>query len=303
MNQRWQAKRCIREVVSRSFMAWLPFLFAVQLPPQLASAAGAERESVREEREGKERAAKTACLSGDYAEGVALLAELYVGFGDITYLFNQARCFEQNGRYADAIVRFREYQRKNRSAGNAPDAEVDRHIAECEALLEKQKGKAPAAAVEPTAPPAALAPPASPPADSRPPPASAAPANEPSATAIAQPSAEPTGSGSGLRIGGITAMAVGVLAVGAGVLLNVKANDLVSELTSSPTSYDRDKASARSTYETVAWLGYGAGTVCVLGGAILYFVGHSRKQTPTTSLAVRPLVGQTEYGAVLQGRF
>jgi hypothetical protein len=50
-------------------------------------------------REGNERLARTACLSGDYAKGVALLAELYVSTRDIIYLFNQGRCFEQNGKY------------------------------------------------------------------------------------------------------------------------------------------------------------------------------------------------------------
>ena len=84
----------------------LPFLVAVQ---------GAQAGS----RESKERAAKTACLSGDAAKGVALLAELYVDTNDIIYLFNQGRCFEQNGRYADAIIRFREYQGKNRDAGRS----------------------------------------------------------------------------------------------------------------------------------------------------------------------------------------
>ena len=88
-------------------------------------------------KESKERAAKTACLSGDAAKGVALLAELYVTTNDLNYLFNQGRCFEQNGRYADAIVRFREYQRKTTDGGHAPDAVADKHIADCQALLDK----------------------------------------------------------------------------------------------------------------------------------------------------------------------
>jgi len=81
-------------------------------------------------------AAKRACLAGDYAKGVAILADIYVETKDINSLYNQGRCFEQNGKYEEAIVRFREYQRKNRDAGNPPDPDAERHIAECQALLD-----------------------------------------------------------------------------------------------------------------------------------------------------------------------
>jgi outer membrane lipoprotein-sorting protein len=60
----------------------------------------------------QERMAKKACLAGDPAKGVEVLAELYVDTNDITYIFNQGRCFEQNRRYEDAIGRFREYLTK-----------------------------------------------------------------------------------------------------------------------------------------------------------------------------------------------
>jgi len=110
------------------------FLVAMLALPGAARAAG---------REAKERAAKTACLAGDYAKGVALLAELYVSTREAIYLFNQGRCFEQNGRYEEAIVRFREYQRKNADAGRAPDAAAEKHIADCREQLALQKPAAP----------------------------------------------------------------------------------------------------------------------------------------------------------------
>jgi hypothetical protein len=103
-----------RTISAMSFLTWqksslrrgwpLLFTLAFLVAPPAAQAGG---------RENKERAAKTACLAGDYAKGVALLAELYVSSNnDVTYLFNQGRCFEQNGKYEEAIVRFREYQLK-----------------------------------------------------------------------------------------------------------------------------------------------------------------------------------------------
>jgi len=89
----------------------------------------------------KKRAAKTACLSGDYSRGVALLAEVYVDTNNPIHIFNQGRCFQQNGRYEDAVLRFREYQRKNADAGGAPDPEAEKQIADCLSLLEIQKAR------------------------------------------------------------------------------------------------------------------------------------------------------------------
>jgi hypothetical protein len=89
----------------------------------------------------KGRAAKIACLSGDYAKGVALLAEMFVITGDAIHLFNQGRCFEQNGKYEEAIVRFREFLRKHPEK-DVPGLAAEKHIADCEVLIDKQKAKA-----------------------------------------------------------------------------------------------------------------------------------------------------------------
>jgi hypothetical protein len=140
-------------------------------------------------KDSKERAAKTACLAGDYAKGVALLAELYVSTGEAIYLFNQGRCFQQNGKYEEAIVRFREYQRKNIDAGRAPDAVAEKHIADCREQLAQNKP------ATPTSPPAQD----KPASESAPPPAplpvfSATPSPQPSsapADLLAQPETTP----------------------------------------------------------------------------------------------------------------
>jgi hypothetical protein len=54
----------------------------------------------------KERDARKACLSGDYARGVQILTELFVDSNDPTYIYNQARCYEQSRRCGNAIARF-----------------------------------------------------------------------------------------------------------------------------------------------------------------------------------------------------
>jgi tetratricopeptide (TPR) repeat protein len=91
----------------------------------------------------RQRAAKTACLAGDFTKGVELLAELYVDSNDPMYIFNQGRCFEQNGRYEEAVSRFREYQRKLADAGSAADPEAEKHIGDCLSLIEIKKASEP----------------------------------------------------------------------------------------------------------------------------------------------------------------
>jgi tetratricopeptide (TPR) repeat protein len=92
----------------------------------------------------KERAAKTACLAGDYVKGVAILSELYVGTNDSAFIYNQGRCFEQNHRYEDAVSRFREYLRVSKKMSKADKADAQKHISDCQDLLAKQGASSPA---------------------------------------------------------------------------------------------------------------------------------------------------------------
>jgi hypothetical protein len=107
----------------------------------------------------KERQAKKACLSGDYVKGVGILADLFIESNDPTFLFNQGRCYEQNVRYVEAAERFKEYLRKATHLTADDKADVDKHIADCEAAAAKgQARNAPVTEPSPTvaAPPAAV---------------------------------------------------------------------------------------------------------------------------------------------------
>lgn len=88
----------------------------------------------------KERAARTACLAGDYTKGAALLSELFVATKDAGFIYNQGRCFEQNHRYEDAIARFQEYLRVGKKIRKADKVDTRKHIADCQDLLAKQSG-------------------------------------------------------------------------------------------------------------------------------------------------------------------
>lgn len=239
----------------------------------------------------KERAALSACLSGDHAKGVALLTELFVDSKDPTYLYNQGRCYEQNRRYEDAIARFQEYLRAGKRLGKEEKADAQKHIADCKELL----------ATPPPQPQAASAPPPAPVAT--PPPVAPVPLAAPPVAQATQPATPPTGGGgSGLRTAGIVTAAVGGAALVAGVILNVTVNSMADDLEKT-NNYSARKESDRKTYATLGWVSYGVGAACVATGAVLYVLGLRARGAGSTSVALVPAFTPGQAGAVLKGAF
>src|SRR5664279_1677313 len=95
-----------RRIVRPIWIAFAVISLSLSVSATPASAAGKRG---AESKQSQERAARKACLTGDYAKGVAILSDLFIELRDPTFLFNQGRCFEQNRRYEDAIARFEEY--------------------------------------------------------------------------------------------------------------------------------------------------------------------------------------------------
>jgi tetratricopeptide (TPR) repeat protein len=248
--------------------------------------AGAQKEA----RDAKVRAAKKACLNGDPAKGIEILTDLYVDTSEPTHVYNQGRCYEQNARYEEAIARFREYLRKAPGASEADRADVQQHIADCEAMLAKKVSEAAesTSGSEPVAPATIWTP--APPGAQTGTSAVAAPAAAPAAAP--QPNAS---AGSGLRVAGVVTMAVGGAALVAGLVFNLQHNSLMDESKTDPSG---DKASKAETYKTVSMVSYGAGAVFLVAGVTMYLLGYSAGKT-----AVAPAVVAGGPGAVLVGSF
>jgi tetratricopeptide (TPR) repeat protein len=137
----------------------LTSVVTISLTLALPSAAFGQRQNPREIQARKD------CSTGSYVSGTALLAELYAETGDENFVFNQARCYQQNGRPDEAIERFREYLRIARYPSPDETTKVERHIAECKAMKvaqAQQRGISPAetAAKTSAAKAAGLTPPA-----------------------------------------------------------------------------------------------------------------------------------------------
>jgi len=105
----------------------------------------------------QERAAKKACLVGDVEKEVDILADLYVSTNNPTYLYNQGRCDEQNGKNDLAILRFKEYLRKANGLPAADEAAVRKKIDELAAASAgTANGQASAPAAQPAPSPTAM---------------------------------------------------------------------------------------------------------------------------------------------------
>jgi len=266
------------------------FIFLLTIQP--AFGAGHRSRGDRQSQESRrEKAARKACLTGDYANGVSILADLFIEYKDPTYVFNQGRCLEQSSRYKDAIARFEEFLRI--SEDPADRAAAQEHIEDCKSKLpDKDKPEA-------TAPP--------PPAQPLPEP-TAQPIPQPDATAriVEKPRAEPEPptSGKSFLVAGILTGGVGVAAVIAGVVFNVKANSMVDEMQSTVDAYTPSKNSTEKTYETLAWVGYGVGAACIATGTVLTVIG-ARRRGPSmqTEVVLVPAVGPHQTGVLLRGGF
>jgi hypothetical protein len=235
----------------------------------------------KEPRQQRAIQARKACLSGDYQKGVDILVELFIETKDPLMIFNQGRCFEQSSRYDEAISRFDEYLRVTKNSDAKDRGDAKEHIADCQAKLDRTRALAPS----PTPAPEMPQPQATP---------------EPSASILEIPHAEPVAEGRGLRMAGIVVASVGVAALGTAVFLNLKANGMAKDL-ETPTGYERAKVTDRKHYETLAWIGYGVGAACLVGGAVLYGLGlHS---SGPSQVALTPALAPGHAGLSFQGVF
>ena len=75
-----------------------------------------------EGREAREREARKACFTGNVDRGVEILVDLYGETRHPNYIYNQARCFERNGKYDQALLSYEDYLRKAKDLGETRSA-------------------------------------------------------------------------------------------------------------------------------------------------------------------------------------
>jgi hypothetical protein len=246
--------------------------------PALAAAPAWAEQAHPQTRVEREAAAQVACAAGRPDEGSEILAALYAEFGHRNYVYNQARCYQQNGRVDQASNRFREYLRL------APDAPEEERTRIAGYLREMQAAEPASLPAEPAHEPAQGSLPSAP--------HLLAPAHAPTQHAQADsPHA-------GLRAAAITLGVAGLLGVAGGALATNQLRQVDKEVdawaTNAPgtvSTTDVAETEARGQrYRTLSAIGYGVGAAALLGGAACAFLGW-RDQTPR----------QTDFAVIVSG--
>ena len=230
--------------------------------------------------------ARKACAAGDVDRGIKLLADLISENGDPNALYNQGRCYQQNGRHEQAISRFREYLRTARDIPSDEARTVEGYIKELEAELDAKARRevAPPAATTPTT---TMTPPTSVPA---------------------APSADVTSSdGRSLRIASIALGVLSVAALGTGIYAAMRVDAINDRIAAKepPISAEDYQAWSREgeRAEVLQWVGYGVSAGALAGAITCYLLSTSAERArPVAARTPRllPLLSPTSAGAVVR---
>jgi tetratricopeptide (TPR) repeat protein len=258
----------------------------------------------------REIQARADCSAGRVQAGVDLLAQMFAESNNPTYIYNQGRCYEQSGKFEEAILHFREFLRKAKDLSPEEKAETNGHITECQAELDKRLAAPPPPAPPPSPPPPSLPPPPPQPARVEP----VAPVRpevvvlpKPGAdlvTTVDHPSADSRGAS--LRTAGIIAGSVGAALVVAGVIFSIETQSIANQVSAddSRNTYDRNKDNEGKLFAALQWVGYGVGAAALATGGVLYYLGYQAAHAPASdSVSLVPVLLPGGTGAVLQGRF
>jgi hypothetical protein len=222
----------------------------VALPPGLAQAAAPRT------RDQREADARKACAAGRVDEGIEILADLYASYSHPNYIYNQGRCYQENGKPEPAISRFREYLRVATDAPADVRERVERFIKELEG--ERQGPPPPPPPRDPL------------PSRPMPPPPSTPP---PTVTQTLPPAPAPTQSSPALQAAAIAFGVVGAVGLVGAVLAGAKVSSLQKDVEgASPGRFTvedlADHESKAHRFETLQWVGYGVAGVGLVGALI-----------------------------------
>jgi tetratricopeptide (TPR) repeat protein len=219
--------------------------------------------------------ARIACDAGEVDRGVALLAEIAADNNDNNALFNQARCYQQNGRARQALERFKEYRRRVPRITAAESRQLDVYVRELETELAAQDKVA--APLSPVAPP------------------------------VVAPVDNPAPARRTLLVPAAVTGAIGAAALVGGVYFSLKVRSLSRELEAAapqltPKDY-RDKKSQGERAVTYQWIGYGAAAAALTASGVLLMMNHDSGSPEAARVSWAPAVAPGMAGGVLRLRW
>jgi hypothetical protein len=278
----------------------VPVAVAALLMAVSATAGAAESQEARE------REARKACFMGNVERGVEILVDLYVETQHPNYIYNQARCFERNGKHDQALLSYEDYLRKAKDLGETERSQVEKSIAELRAKVAGPSTSGAGAAAGPGGAPALL----SPTLDGASPTLAAGSNEAPPLTPAGQDQASAPGWPWQRTAGVVSLIAAGgglVLGVAGSVLRESRAGDFNPVCTyymgqpvpinsSSTVDFDcRGKYDSIKAAERMMWIGYVGGGVLAAAGVTLLLIAPRARQPRALAWARRcaPTLGGT----------
>jgi tetratricopeptide (TPR) repeat protein len=248
----------------------------------LALGPAAARDALAQEAvDPRPASALSACAAGDVAKGIAILAQLYAETRNPSFVFNQGRCYQQNGQLDPARQRFQEYLRVGK---NEPPEDIRRaegYLAEIDREIARRQEEE----------------------------AARAQASYPEAEARRKRT---------LRVVGLVLGGVAVAAAGVGIFANRKMESLESEINRkapadgiepdpAKTNELRELEASGYRYESVQYVSLGLALAAAAGAATTFALGGLGWPGPAPAeraqLAVAPVVSPGLVGGSLQLRF
>jgi hypothetical protein len=222
------------------------------------------------------------------------------------YIYNQARCFERNGKYDQALLSYEDYLRKARDLGEAERSQVEKSIIELRVKLAGTSAPGGGAGAAPGAAPALL----SPSLDGATPSATPGPNEAPLLSPVAPDQAGASGWPWQRTAGVVSLIAAGgglALGVVGTVLRQGRADDFnavctyfmgqpVPKDSSSTMDFDcRGKYDSVNASERMMWIGYVGGGVLAGAGVTLLLLAPRADRPRALAWAGRcaPGVGST----------
>jgi hypothetical protein len=263
-----------------------------------------------ESHEAREREARKACFMGNVERGVEILVDLYVETQHPNYIYNQARCFERNGKYDQALLSYEDYLRKAKDLGGTERSQVEKSIADLRAKVTGTSAGTSTSAAGPAEGPGGAPALLSPALDGASPPPAAGSNEAPPLTPAGQDQTSAPAWPWQRTAGVVSLIAAGgglVLGVAGTVLRQGRAGDFNPVCTyymgqpvpidsSSTMDFDcRGKYDAVQAAERMMWIGYLGGGVLAAAGVTLLLIAPRADQPRARAWAGRcaPTLGGT----------
>jgi tetratricopeptide (TPR) repeat protein len=250
----------------------------------------------------KYEAGKKAYNLGDFDKAIELWKEGYDIKDNSVFLFNLGQAYRQKQDYQKALFFYKAYLRENPNASNK--AEVEAKLTDLQNLIKTQQDVT-------TSPPTNMINPNDP-NNANNPDGTVKPVKPEATVKIEPPKPVVPTPGKGMRIAGLATAGAGVALLATGVIFSLSASSTAAELEDHVNMGGAwsqelsDKEASGKSKGTIGLVTMSLGTVCLVGGGVLYFMGAGKDKAARerhSKLQIIPTVSPSTAGVSLHLTF